>query len=58
MRERDVILHLTLNEAYALESIFLMLEGSTKRICKDYQVDARNLWDKVITAINNQPPPP
>ena len=38
---------LTIDEIYALEGIFIGLEGLTKKICQDYKVDSKELLKKL-----------
>lgn len=38
---------LTIDEIYALEGIFIGLEGLTKSICQDYKVDSTEVLKKL-----------
>lgn len=40
---------LTIDEIYALQGIFIGLEGLTKGICQDYKVDSREILKKLET---------
>ena len=45
---RDMTINtLTIDEIYALEGIFIELEGLTESICKDYKVDSKELLKKL-----------
>jgi hypothetical protein len=45
---RDMTINtLTIDEIYALEGIFIGLEGLTESICKDYKVDSKELLKKL-----------
>ncbi len=46
----DMKISLTVNEIYAMQGIIIGLEGLTRRICQDYQVDNLELLKKLETA--------
>ena len=49
---RDMTINtLTIDEIYALEGIFIGLEGLTESICKDYKVDSKELLKKLEAVV-------
>ncbi len=40
-------LQLTVNEAYALQSIFISLRGLIKDVCQNYNVDSQAIYDRL-----------